>query len=278
MQSAPIAEGIAMSQATTFRALHHAEHVLVLPNAWDAASARLVEDCGAAAVATSSAAVAWAHGHADGEHIDTRTVLAVVQEITRSVRVPVTVDLEAGYSAEPEAIADLVAAVIDRGAVGINLEDGFAPPAVLAEKIGVAKRVAARAGGELFVNARTDVYLKDLAKGEAAVAETLRRAQLYRDAGADGLFVAGVVDGDAIRTIAHEARLPLNVLARPALAPVAELQRWGVRRLSVGSSLAQAALGAARAAARELLDHGTFGALFAAPVAGAELNGWFKRA
>jgi 2-methylisocitrate lyase-like PEP mutase family enzyme len=262
-----------MTQTATFRALHQAERLLVLPNAWDAASARLVEAAGAAAVATSSAAVAWAHGRADGEQLDTATVLATVREIIGVVRLPVTVDLEAGYSAEPAAIAGLIAAVVDAGAVGVNLEDGVAAPERLAEKIAVAKR----AGGDLFVNARVDVYLRNLAEGDAAVAETLRRARLYRDAGADGLFVPGLVDPESIRVIAREAQMPLNLLARPSLAPVAELQRWGVRRLSIGCSLAQAALATARAATRELLERGTYGALFADSVPTAELNGWFKR-
>jgi 2-methylisocitrate lyase-like PEP mutase family enzyme len=159
----------------------------------------------------------------------------------------------------------------------VNLEDGLAPPERLASKIGVAKRVAASAGQELFVNARADVYLRGMATGDAAVTETLRRARMYREAGADGLFVPGLVEPDAIRTIAHEAGLPLNVLARPTLGPVEELRALGVRRLSVGGSLALAALGLARRAAHELLTQGTYAALFADGVKGAELNGWFAR-
>src|SRR5262245_38302690 len=127
-----------MSQRPTFRELHRSEHLLVLPNAWDAASARLVELAGAAAVATSSAAVAWAHGRADGEQLDPATVLAAVREIVRVVRVPVSVDLEAGYSAEPAGIANPIGAILDAGAVGINLEDGVENPDLLARKIAVA--------------------------------------------------------------------------------------------------------------------------------------------
>jgi 2-methylisocitrate lyase-like PEP mutase family enzyme len=171
----------------------------------------------------------------------------------------------------------MIAAVLDTGAVGVNLEDGLVAPERLAEKIGVAKRAAARTGRELFVNARTDVYLRNIAAGDAAIAETLRRARMYREAGADGLFVPGLVEAEGIRTIAHEAGLPLNLLARPKLGPVEELRSLGVRRLSVGASLAQAALGLARQATRELLDRGTYGTLFADVVAGVELNGWFKR-
>jgi 2-methylisocitrate lyase-like PEP mutase family enzyme len=265
-----------MSKAAVFRELHRSEQLLVLPNAWDAASARVVELAGAAAVATSSAAIAWVHGRADGEQLDTATVLAAVREIVRVVRVPVSVDLEAGYSAEPAGIADLISATLDAGAVGINLEDGVDSAELLARKIAVAKQAAEHAGHDLFVNARTDVYLRNLAGAEAAVAETLRRARVYRDAGADGLFVPGVVDPAAIAAIAKDAQLPLNVLARPTLCSPAELQKLGVRRLSVGCALAQAALALVRNATRELLDRGTYGALYEASIPVAEVNGWFR--
>jgi 2-methylisocitrate lyase-like PEP mutase family enzyme len=264
-----------MNQATTFRALHAGARLLVLPNAWDAASARLVQECGAAAIATSSAAVSWAHGRADGEQLDTATVLQAVREITRVVDLPVTVDVESGYAAEPEAIADFIAALVDTGAVGINLEDGVGTAEVLAAKIAVVKRVAARAGRDLFVNARTDVYLRGLAQADAAVAETLRRARLYREAGADGLFVPRLTEADAIRTITGEVQLPLNVVLVPGLAPVGELHAWGVRRLSIGCALAQASLAFARKATRQLLD-GNY-APFADLIPTAELNGWFQR-
>jgi 2-methylisocitrate lyase-like PEP mutase family enzyme len=265
-----------MTQAASFRALHDGDSILVLPNAWDAASARLVEAAGARAVATSSAAVAWAHGYADGEQLPTATLLAAVREIVRVVTVPVSIDLEAGYHAEPEAIGDLVAAVLAAGAVGINLEDGRGAPELLAAKIAVAKKVAARAGVDLFVNARTDVYLKDLAQGEAAVTETLRRAPIYRQAGADGLFVPAVVSPAAIGAIAEGAQLPLNVMVRPTLPSLPELSRLGVRRVSAGCAIAQAALGLARKATRELLD-GSYSALYVDPIPVPELNGWFTR-
>jgi 2-methylisocitrate lyase-like PEP mutase family enzyme len=266
-----------MTQAAKFRALHEGPDVLVLPNAWDAGSARLMETCGAKAIATSSAAVAWAHGFGDGEQLPTATVLATVREIVRIATVPVSVDLESGYHAEPEGIADVVAAVLAAGAIGINLEDGRAAPEVLAAKIGVAKRVAARGGHELFVNARTDVYLKNLARGEAAVAETLRRAAIYRAAGADGLFVPAVVAPAEIRAITSAVGLPVNVLVRADLPPVAELQRLGVRRLSAGCAFSEMMLAQARRAARELLDGGTYATLFAEAIPFPEINGWFKR-
>jgi 2-methylisocitrate lyase-like PEP mutase family enzyme len=266
-----------MTQAAKFRALHQGPELLVLPNAWDAGSARLVETCGAKAIATSSAAVAWAHGYADGEQLPTATLLATVREILRVATVPVSVDLEGGYHAEPEGIADLIAAVLEAGAVGVNLEDGRGAPELLAAKIGVARRVAARVGRELFVNARTDVYLKNLAEGEAAVAETLRRAAIYRAAGTDGLFVPAVVAPAEIAAITAGAQLPVNVLVRANLPSVAELQRLGVRRLSAGCALTEMTLALARRATRELLESGTYRTLFAEVIPFPEINGWFKR-
>ncbi len=260
---------------SSFSALHQ-NGLLILPNAWDALSARVVAEAGAQAIATSSAAVAWAHGYADGERLPTATLLSAVREIVGAVRVPVSVDLEAGYhNSEAEGIAPLIGAILDAGAVGINLEDGTLPPAQLAAKIAVARRVAAHTDKPLFINARTDVYLRNQATGAEAVAETLRRARLYRDAGADGLFVPGLVERAAIGTVAAEAAMPLNLLARPTLPPVAELRTLGVRRLSIGCALAQAAAALARNVTRELLDAGTYGALFAATIPVAELNGFF---
>jgi 2-methylisocitrate lyase-like PEP mutase family enzyme len=268
----------ATSAASAFRALHREGEILVLPNAWDAASARLVEACGAAAVATSSAAMSWARGVADGERLGRDALVQTVAEIVRVVRVPVSVDLEAGYAAEPEAIAPTLAAVLEAGAVGINLEDGTAPPEVLAAKIAVARRTAARVGVELFINARTDVYFRNLVPAERALDETLRRARVYREAGCDGVFVPRLVAPEQIRAVAADVRLPLNVLAVPGLAPVAQLQSWGVRRVSAGASLAAAALARVRRATRELLERGEYDAMFDDAVAAREMNELFARA
>jgi 2-methylisocitrate lyase-like PEP mutase family enzyme len=243
-----------------FHAMHAGGPLLVLPNAWDAGSARVIETSGARAIATSSAAVSWAHGYPDGQHFAGDALVRAVAEIARVIRVPLSVDVEAGYSADAEGVAAPIAAVIDAGAVGINLEDGASPDELLAAKIAVAKRVGARAGIDLFVNARTDVYLKRLVPAERAVEETLRRAQRYRDAGCDGLFVPGVTAADDIRAIAAGAQLPLNVLVVPGLPPVDELGRLGVRRLSAGEAVCRVALTAARRSVTELLETGRYGA------------------
>ncbi|MCU0685672.1 MAG: isocitrate lyase/phosphoenolpyruvate mutase family protein [Polyangiaceae bacterium] len=251
-------------RARAFRELHREGSLLVLPNAWDAGSARLVESCGASAVATSSAAVAWAHGAADGEQLERGVLVRAVGEIARVVRGPLSVDAEAGYAAEPAGVAETVGALVEAGAVGINLEDGAGAPELLAAKIEAAKRAAASAGVELFVNARTDVY-----------EEVVRRARLYQAAGADGLFVPGLTAPAEIEIVVREARLPLNLMIRPNLPPADELRRLGVRRLSAGTALSLATFGFVRRATRELLERGTYEPLLAGAAGYDEMNALF---
>jgi 2-methylisocitrate lyase-like PEP mutase family enzyme len=251
----------------SFRALHHAEKLLVLPNAWDVITARVVEAAGAPAIATSSAAVAWVHGARDGEKLAPAKLLETVQGIARAIAVPLSVDLEAGYHPEPEAIAPLVEALLGAGVKGVNLEDGYGDPGLLAKKIDVAKQVAAKAGQDLFVNARTDTYLR----GPGGVEETLRRARIYEDAGADGLFVPRLAPAE-IPAVVAGCGLPLNLLLYPNLPEAAELYRLGVRRLSAGSHIATGALGLVRRAAKELLATGKCAELFADPLLYADAN------
>jgi 2-methylisocitrate lyase-like PEP mutase family enzyme len=269
---------IRTERARAFRELHGEGSMLVLPNIWDAGSARLVESCGAAAVATSSAAVAWAHGMRDGERMGREALVRAVAEIARVVRVPLSVDAEEGYAETPAGVADTVTALVEAGAVGINLEDGTGSPETLARKIEVAKRAGEAAGVDLFVNARTDVYLRGLVPPPQACSETLRRARLYRGAGVDGLFVPDLSAPAEIEAVAREAGLPLNVMIVPGLAPAPELKRLGVRRLSAGTALAQAALGRVRRATRELLERGTYAALDADPLSCGEMSALFFRA
>jgi 2-methylisocitrate lyase-like PEP mutase family enzyme len=248
----------------------------VLPNCWDAGSARVIENLGARALATTSAGVAWAHGYPDGDLLPIANLLATVRSIARVISVPLTVDLEGGYSEDPAIVAEHAAAVIDAGAAGINLEDGGGAPELLAAKIARIKEVAAKAGAQLFINARTDVYLRGLAPAPQRVAETLARAQRYRDAGADGLFVPGLVAAEELRAVAAGAGLPLNVMAWGGLPSVPQLAELGVRRFSAGSSLAQAVWGQVARGATALLRDGS-----SAPQEGAmpysELQGLFAR-
>ncbi|MFF4394722.1 isocitrate lyase/phosphoenolpyruvate mutase family protein [Streptomyces sp. NPDC001480] len=251
--------------ALAFRSLHVPGRPLVLPNAWDAMSARLAEDAGAAAVATTSAGVSWALGAADGDRLDRDRALHAVARVARAVRVPVSADIETGYAGDPEGVADTVRAVLAAGAVGINIEDalyatGRAPlreVAEQAERIAAAREAADAQGVPLFVNARIDTFLR----GGGDIDATLERAAAFRAAGADGIFVPGAVEPGTVKVLVEGVDGPLNVLVGPGAPPVAELAALGVARVSAGSSVAQAAYAVARRAARELLGAGTCGAL-----------------
>ncbi len=259
-------------QAETFRQLHEGPQILVLPNAWDAASAAMMEDAGAKAVATSSAAVAWAHGYADGDILPVPTLLSAIGEMSRVLKIPLTADIEGGYSDDLAAVAETIKGVIGAGAVGINFEDGGRSPDLHARKIEAVREAAAQSGAPLFVNARTDVYLRGLAKDEAALAETLRRAELYRSAGADGVFVPGPVDEALLGTLAREIALPLNVMGRGGMAPAARLQTLGVRRLSSATGPFRVAYGALARAVEAYLADGDASALAQAGQDAPDLN------
>jgi 2-methylisocitrate lyase-like PEP mutase family enzyme len=257
--------------ALVFRRLHD-EGVLLLANCWDAGSARLIESLGAKALATTSAGVAWSHGHADGDLLPVPLLIATVADIARVARVPLTVDVEGGYSNVPAAVGEVVGQVIDAGGVGINIEDGTGAPDLLCAKIEQAKRAGTRRGVDLFVNARTDVYLSSLAPKDRQVDETLARTARYRAAGADGIFVPGVTDPVEIQAIASVAKLPLNVLARPGLPPASKLAELGVRRLSTGSWVASAALGRVRSLVGGFLGNGIGDPLYEGAMPYAEVN------
>lgn len=264
------------SAAETFRRLHAGPDLLILPNAWDAGSARIIETLGAKAVATTSAAVCWSHGYADGHHLPVDVLIATVREIARVISLPLTCDFEGGYADDPFTVGENVARVIDAGAVGVNIEDGRETPALHAAKIGAVRKAADRAGVALFINARTDVYLKGLAEPAKAVEEVLRRATIYRDAGADGLFAPGVVIPEEIRAIAAGCGLPLNVMARPGLPKGPELQALGARRISSATGLGRAALAALNAATTHFLATGDSDALAAADTVGGNYNDLFR--
>jgi 2-methylisocitrate lyase-like PEP mutase family enzyme len=244
-----------------FRRLH--ENFLLLPNAWDAGSARLVESLGAPAIATTSAGVAWSRGYPDGDALPLEQLVAVALEIARAIRVPFTVDVEGGYSDDPATVADVVLGVIDAGASGINIEDGPGSADLLCAKIEAARRISTGANVDLFINARTDVFLRELATGEAAVEEVLRRAKLYRAAGGDGLFVPGLSDGSTIEIVARAIYpMPLNIMLVPGLPTTDALRKLGVRRLSAGAAIAQAALGLIGRLAHDFLN-GSWTEMFA---------------
>lgn len=252
-----------MSAYESFRALHRGERVLLLPNAWDAGSAALFASAGSAAIATTSAGLAWTRGYADGNVLPRASLLSAVSSLCAVVGdKPVSVDIEGGYADAPADVADLVEQLFGLGIAGVNLEDGEGKPEVLAAKIAAVKQRVAQRGGDVFVNARTDVYLRHIGSGAEAVRETIARLRRYAAAGADGAFVPDLKDRDAIGDVTAAVDLPLNVLAVPGLPPADELYRLGVRRVSAGASLAKLALGIARDAAIAFLRDGDCSVLF----------------
>jgi 2-methylisocitrate lyase-like PEP mutase family enzyme len=261
--------------AATFHALH--DDFLILPNAWDVASAKVIELAGAKAIATTSAGVAWASGYADGHQLPFGKLVETISAIARVTALPITADAEGGYADDPAQVGEHVAALIDAGAVGINLEDGKGAHELHLRKLEAARAAAIRAGVDLYVNARTDVYLAKLVAPEQAVEETIRRGRACKAAGASGLFAPFVIKAEEIKAIAEGVGLPLNVISWAGVPNARDLQRLGVRRLSAGTKITWAALRAAREAAAEFLLEGDSAALAARVGEPANYNAMFKR-
>jgi len=250
-------------KAARLRELHRGPKILILVNAWDVASARLIESMGLPAVATSSAAVANSLGYTDGERISRGEMLAVVRRIAAAVNVPVTADMEGGYCKLPEGMAETAHELLEAGAVGLNLEDSHGEKELVdvslqLEKLRALKEAGRAEGVDLVLNARTDPYLLKNADDTWRFEETVCRARVYRDAGADCIFVPGLNDAETIQRVFEVSPGPLNVLAGKGGLSVPELERLGVARLSLGSGPARAALATFRRIAREVLDHGTY--------------------
>lgn len=245
------------TKAATFVALHHGPG-FVLPNAWDAGSARVLEGLGFPALATTSAGIAWSCGVADGETLDRDQMLDHVARIVAAVDVPVSADLEAGYGQTPDEVAQTITLAARLGAVGGNIEDsttaGLIDRSEAIDRIAAAR--AAAPAGTFVLNARTDAYF--VAPSGDPFAETIERATSYVEAGADCVFVPGVVEADAIRQLTSAIPGPVNIVAGLSNTIDAHtLFSLGVQRVSLGGSLARAALSTLERAGRELLDSGT---------------------
>lgn len=258
-----------------FRSLHVAGEPLVLANAWDVASAAVTAAAGAPAVATTSAGVAWSLGAPDGDTLGRDLAVDLVARVAAAVDVPVTADIESGFGTTPDEVAETVRRVVAAGAVGVNIEDNAHTPGRPLREIAdqKARLAAARAAsGAVFINARIDTFLA----GAGGVTETVERALSYLDAGADGIFVPGVVDRTTISELVRAIPAPLNILVGPGAPSVAELAALGVARASLGSSIAQAAYAVAQRAAEEAYQKGTYEAVADALDYGL-LNGLVRR-
>ena len=247
------------AKAAALRSLHESG-TFVLPNAWDAGSAAMIARAGAQAIATTSAGVSWSLGRPDGHNLSREEMIDAVARIAATVELPVSADIEGGYGADALAVATTVSAVIGAGAVGINLEDSLAPGGPLhditaaATRIRAARQAATEAGlPELVINARTDVFLFGIGDPEGRLDDVLERAAAYAEAGADSLFVPGLLDLDTLSTLSAKVSLPINAMVGPGAPDLDALRAAGVRRLSLGQTIAQAAYSLARQAAVDAL-------------------------
>jgi 2-methylisocitrate lyase-like PEP mutase family enzyme len=255
-------------KAMQFRQRHGGPGALLLPNVWDVASARVIEEAGFSAIATTSAGIAFSLGYPDGQHIPRGEMFARIARIARAVKVPVTADIEGGYGPAPEDAARTTRELIQAGAVGMNLEDASGEPdrplidlQLAVEKIKAVREAATELRVPVVVNARTDVYLLSVGDPQGQYSEALRRLLAYRDAGADCVFAPGLKDAEIISSLVKDVQCPLNILAVVGTPAVPELERLGVARVSLGSGPMRATLGLLRRLAVELKAAGTYGAL-----------------
>ena len=257
-----------MRLAEAFRKMHQAPPLLLLPNAWDAMSARIFEAAGFGAIATTSGGVAWALGFPDGEHAPWSEVVAATERIVRAVHVPVTADIEGGYGETPEQVATSVTEIIRTGVVGINLEDGTPRPDVPVRsmedsvaRIRAARDAARVEGVAIVINARVDLYLKNVGTHETRFAETVRRGKAYMAAGADCLFPFGLAVSKIIADLVKALNVPINVVGRAGVTGGAELERLGVTRVSTASGPSLVVMSTVRQIANELRIKGEFDVL-----------------
>ncbi|MFZ3368638.1 MAG: isocitrate lyase/phosphoenolpyruvate mutase family protein [Candidatus Sulfotelmatobacter sp.] len=265
-------------KAKAFLAMHSGGDPLLLPNVWDVASARIVEEAGFPALATTSAGVAFSLGYPDGQKIHKDRMMATIARIALAVKVPVTADVESGYGNDPEAVARTARAVIMGGAIGLNLEDATGDRerplldlSVEVEKIRAVRDTADKFDVALVINARTDVYLLQVGEPSSRYDETIRRLSAYRDAGADCVFAPGLKEVTTIKRLVADLKCPVNILAGPGSPSVRELQALGVARVSLGSGPMRATLGTLRRIAAEMKTSGTYELLADAP-AHSEIN------
>lgn len=251
-----------VEKAERLRALHVPGRPLVLPNAWDAGSAKIVAAEGFPAIATTSAGIAFSYGVPDGEAISRADMLHATRRIAAAVDLPVTADVEGGYGVEPKHVAFTVMELLGAGVVGANFEDSSEAQGgalydldLAAARIAAGRKAAQDAGVPFVINGRTDALLR-IKDAKAAFAEAVKRLNAYRKAGADCLFAPFTADPDVIGRLVKAVDGPLNIILQPTIT-VAEMAKLGVARISLGGHLARAALAAARRAARELKEHGT---------------------
>lgn len=265
------------SKAELLRRLHTGPDLLVLPNAWDALSARIIEAEGFPAVASSSAGCAAVLGYPDGQQIPRAEMCFLVKKMAGAVEVPLTADLEAGY----DDVAQTALGLMEAGAAGLNFEDMVGDTLLgideQVERIYTLRRMGEEAGIPIVINARTDIYLAEHGDASTRFKRSVERLNRFREAGADCLFIPGVTDVETIREFVREVQGPLNILATPASPSLARLRDLGVARVSLGSGTSRVAMGALRRFAHDLRVHGKLNGLATEAIPYGEVQALLRR-
>ncbi len=274
---------IQKEKAAQFRRFHQGAPLLVLPNVWDAASARIIEQAGFRAIATTSSGVAAALGYSDGQHMRREMMIEAIARITRVVECPVTADIEAGYGNSIEEVLQTVKAVITTGAVGINIEDSLKQQektlvdiAYQVELIQALRELATLMDVPFVINARVDVFLLAIGEPESRFEHTVQRANAYLQAGADCIYPIGILDRTLIANLVKAINGPINILGGPPGPPLPELAQLGVARVSLAGGLMRSVLGHIKAIAQELFDSGSYTKMNAEALSGSEFRALFN--
>jgi 2-methylisocitrate lyase-like PEP mutase family enzyme len=275
MQAEPESQS---DKANSLFDLHHNGKLLVLPNIWDPLGALLLESLGYSAVASASASIAFSNGYPDGEKIPLKDLIVILQRIVKSVKIPVTADIESGYAENNSILKENIKKLIDTGISGINFEDSRNNDELISikaqcEKISIIKKTADEKGVHIFLNARTDVYIKSnhLTEGEK-LSETIRRGNAYKEAGADCFYPILLKKNDDIRMVIKEVNLPLNILLIPGIPDFDELNNLGAARLSLGPGFLKIALKIMKNTAEKLLHYEGMNEIASNPVTSAYVN------
>jgi 2-methylisocitrate lyase-like PEP mutase family enzyme len=271
-------------RAAQFRRFHHEAPLLVLPNIWDAASARIIEQAGFRAIATTSSGVAAALGYSDGQHISRDMLIEALARITRVVACPVTADIEAGYGNSIEEVLQTVKAVIMTGVVGINIEDSLKQQekalvdvSYQVELLKALRELATSMDVPFVINARVDVFLLAIGEPESRFEHAVQRANAYLQAGADCIYPIGRLDRTTIANLVKAINGPINILGGPPEPTLPELAQLGVARVSLAGGLMRSVLGHLRTIAQELLEHGTYAKMSTEALSGSEFSSLFTK-
>jgi 2-methylisocitrate lyase-like PEP mutase family enzyme len=269
-------------RAEQFHRFHHEAPLLVLPNVWDAASARIVAQAGFCAIATTSSGVAASLGYSDGQHISRDMLIEAIARITRVVECPVTADIEAGYGNSIEEVLQTVKAVITTGVVGINIEDSLKQQekalvdvSYQVELIKALRGLATSMDVPFVINARVDVFLLAIGESENRFEHAVQRANAYLQAGADCIYPIGILDGNMIANLVKAINGPINILGGPPAPTLPELAQLGVARVSLAGGLMRSVLGHLRRIADELLEHGTYARMNSKALSSSEFRSLF---